>query len=78
MMTIDDDEENVIYESPDGGRTVYARTHGSKDRELVSSLPQKDAFQRWIELRDAVAMAEVDSALDEAIKRVEILYALKR
>ena len=32
---IDDKEKRYIYESPDGGKTVYKRAFGSKERELV-------------------------------------------
>ena len=32
---IDDKEKRYIYESPDGGKTVYKRAFGSDERELV-------------------------------------------
>ena len=32
---IDDKEKRYIYESPDGGKTVYRRAFGSDERELV-------------------------------------------
>ena len=35
-MTIKSIQEVVIYESPDGGKTVYSRTPGSPIRELHS------------------------------------------
>lgn len=30
-----------IYESPDGGKTVYSRNFGSKERELVKKLNEE-------------------------------------
>ena len=32
---VDDKEKRYIYESPDGGKTVYKRAFGSDERELV-------------------------------------------
>ena len=32
---VENKEERYIYESPDGGKTVYKRAFGSKKRELV-------------------------------------------
>jgi hypothetical protein len=32
---VDDKEKRYIYESPDGGKTVYKRAFGSTKRELV-------------------------------------------
>ena len=42
MPGIEEDHRKWIYESPDGGKTVYRRTHGQDPmtRELV---PQKDS-----------------------------------
>ncbi len=38
MMYKDSDEESWVYESPDGGKTVYRRRFGQiKDRELIKS-----------------------------------------
>ena len=39
-MTINKITEVTIFESPDGGRTVYARHPGSSTRELYSRDPK--------------------------------------
>lgn len=31
-----------IYESPDKGKTVYSRNFGSKERELIKSLKERE------------------------------------
>ena len=41
------DEETYIYESPDGGETVYRRLSGSEDRELVNP-QQEELFKEGV------------------------------
>ena len=75
-------EDRLIFESPDGGKTVYARKSGETERHLHWVDPQyikeQALFARWEKLKEAVYMADSDVTLDDAIKRVEILYALKK
>ena len=33
---VDDKEKSYVYESPDGGKTIYKRAFGSTERELIS------------------------------------------
>lgn len=75
-------EEIIIYESPDGGKTVYSRKSGDSNRTLSTV---DDAYQReqrlserWVRLKEAVFMAESDITLNDAISKVEMLYALKK
>lgn len=75
-------EEIVIYESPDGGKTVFSRKSG----ETVSHLhsvdekwhQEQELTQRWMNLKHAVFLADNDPTLDDAIKKVEMLYLLKK
>lgn len=82
IMIIKRTEEIIIYESPDGGKTVYARKNGETVRHLHSVDPQWKKEQelnlRWLNLKEAVYMADSDITLDDAIEKVEILYALKK
>lgn len=82
MMIINTDNQSVVYESPDGGKTVYAREHGSSDRQLHLEDPTWKKEQRlqirWRNLKEAVYMADSDPSLNDAISKVEMLYALKR
>lgn len=75
-------EEIIIYESPDGGKTVYARKPGETVRHLHSVDPAWQKEQalnvRWANLKEAVFMADTDPTLDDAISKVEMLYTLKK
>lgn len=78
---------HYVYESPDGGRTVYAREIGRTERKLVGeNLPvrnnQQDLFrsnlldnQLWYDIRLA---AQKNPALQEALERVKIIYELSK
>ena len=63
-MMIKSTEEIIIYESPDGGKTVYARKPGETVRHLHSVDPQWQKEQelnvRWANLKEAVYMADTD------------------
>ena len=74
--------ELTIFESPDGGRTVYARQPGSTKRELYSQEPAlqqelKDLenSKRWVEILQA---RQNNAELDHLCEQVEILYELSR
>lgn len=87
-MTIRKIEEITIYESPDGGKTVYSRkvlpgeATVFRNRTLESVDPlhkrEQEINQRWVKLKEAVWLAETDATLNDAIMKVEVLYALKR
>ena len=70
-----------VFESPDGGHTVYRRHIGKLDRELVS----QDNFAQnkidtlredklWGNIRRA---AKTDPALKEMLDQVKVYYELK-
>jgi hypothetical protein len=80
----------LIYESPDGGKTIYAREFGSSNKHLVgyqydtnnshvgtNSPGQKDFEEHilWNEIRQA---AKTNPALQKAMERVKILYRLSK
>jgi len=71
-----------IYESPDGGQSVYARESGSKERKLIGeSLSVKtnreliQESQLWHNIRVA---ARTNPTLQEALDRVIIIYNLSK
>lgn len=69
--------ETYIYESPDGGGTIYRRIMGSVDRELVREGPaQKQMLRRQL-WRDIFAAAESDPVLQDMLDRVEVYHRLK-
>ena len=76
--------EVTIYESPDGGRTVYSRKSGdpagtrqlhSVSTELETEMARLRQEERWMEIFHA---AENNPALQEAIDRVIVIYELGR
>jgi hypothetical protein len=68
-----------IYESPDGGRTVYKREIGSSNRKLIkedrSLHDQILESQLWEKIRRA---AKSNPSLQEALDRVKIIYHLSK
>lgn len=74
--------ELTVFESPDGGRTVYARRPGESVRQLYSREPglqkeldEMEQSRRWVEILGA---RKRNPALDELCQQVEILYELSR
>jgi hypothetical protein len=69
-----------IYESPDGGETVYARESGSTERQMIgqsykarSRIDQIREDKLWGEIR---RKAETHPGLAEELERVIIFYRL--
>ena len=74
--------EVTIFESPDGGRTVYARRPGSTKRELhyqdpnlQRELAELENQKRWVDIFQA---RDNNAELDHLCEQVEILYELSR
>ena len=74
--------ELTVFESPDGGRTVYARNSGSNKRELhwqdpklQQGLRDLERSKRWVEIFQA---RQDNAELDRLCEQVEILYELGR
>jgi hypothetical protein len=74
--------EVTIFESPDGGRTVYARQPGSKERTLYSQDPglqqelaELEQQKRWVDIFQA---RYTNPELDRLCEQVEVLYELGR
>jgi hypothetical protein len=70
-----------VFESPDGGHTVYRRYVGKQDRELVSvDRETQDQLNRlkedklWGDIRRASLN---DPALKEMLDQVRVYYELK-
>jgi len=75
-----------IFESPDGGNTVYSREPGSSDRKLIvihdtrtsDGRPLHDHIMEsklWGDIRRA---AETNPALQDALEHVIMIYHLTR
>lgn len=71
---------NKIYESPDGGKTVYSRDFGKSEKKLewvdsdfIKSLTESLELEQW---RDILKEAEKSETLKKDIERVKITYHL--
>jgi len=74
--------EVTIFESPDGGRTVYARKPGTikrelhwQDPELQRELAELEQQKRWVDIFSA---RRDNAELDHLCEQVEIMYELSR
>ena len=74
--------EVTIFESPDGGRTVYARKPGTTKRELhcqdsalQQELKELETQKRWVDIFQARGN---NAELDHLCEQVEIMYELSR
>lgn len=81
-MNVSKITEVTIYESPDGGRTVYARRPGSNHRELHLRDPELDKElaelknqERWQQI---LAARVTNPELNDLLEKAEILYELSR
>jgi hypothetical protein len=81
-MMVNKITEAVIYESPDGGETIYVREHGSTQRKLHSESAraidlrqQMHEAQLWENIRQE---AKTNLALQNAIEQVKLIYHLSK
>lgn len=82
IMNVNKITEVTIFESPDGGRTVYARNPGSthrtlhrQDPELQRELAELEQQKRWV---DIFQSRRDNAELNRLCEQVEILYELSR
>ena len=75
-------EDKFIYESPDGGNTVYPKPLGKHlaERKLVYQNPEmleeKKFFERWHMYRDILEASKDNPALTKLLEQIEIIYNL--
>lgn len=73
-------EEIVIYESPDGGKTVYARKPRETGRTLVHVDSQhqheQEFYQKWLLWRDILKDSQDNIGLQDLINKTEMMYNL--
>lgn len=71
----------TIYESPDGGKTIYARERGSSDRVLIRKLDNaieemEQAKKLRDKLLDIAILSKTVPALKEQLDKLETIYLL--
>lgn len=69
-------EEIIIYESPDGGKTVYSRKSGSSDRTMIKEDTSQSYITKWYEWKEILKLAETEPSLANAINKAEMLYVI--
>ena len=75
-MMIKNIEEIIIYESPDGGKTVYSRNSGSKERMAIIEDPEKSQYDRWYLWKQILLECETHTALADIVKQAEMIYQI--
>ncbi len=74
-------EARYVYESPDGGLTVYKREVGTDKRYLVKKDPKlverEKTAARANRLLTILRLSETDSTLKDALEQLEAIYILK-
>lgn len=72
----------IIYESSNRDTTVYARKSSGTARSLLSVdavwRREQELSSRWVNLKEAVFMADTDPTLNDALSKLEMLYAIKK
>ena len=66
----------MIYESPDGGKTVYTRSSPSGERTLVRVDPNTHPNAKWFLWKEILQASENSPSLAKIINEAELIYAL--
>lgn len=61
----------VVFESPDGGKTIYKRIAGSTERELIQKDNMLSSYALW---RKICQSAKSKPVLQSALDRVIVTY----
>lgn len=67
----------LIYESPDGGQTIYQRELGRQRRRQISGTATQALAGRRLLWTEILLAAEADSELQHMIQQVEVYYTLR-
>jgi len=77
-------KDKFIYETPDGGNTVYARPLGAdlaqrkKVYENPEMLEEKAFHERWHMYKDILEVSKDNDVLAKLLEQVELLYRLNK
>ena len=70
--------KSIIYESPDGGKTVFAREFGSTTKQLIGNTKERGVSfnpQLW---NDIHIEAKNNKPLQTALEQCKILFYLSK
>ena len=65
----------TIYESPDGGKTVYARQIGTNERRLIIS-DDSENWNYYLLHKNWDELAKENPAIKEALEQLKVLETL--
>jgi hypothetical protein len=70
----------MIFESPDGGKTVFGRLEHTLQRQALDVLnpEQQELNNLWFAWRDILLTSKNNTALKEALDRAQVIYELSR
>lgn len=68
--------DGIIYESPDGGNTVYGRSFGDGNRVLISGQAAINKLYRLEKWKHILELGETNAELRTALDKVEVIYEL--
>jgi hypothetical protein len=72
----------MIYESPDGGKTVFVRPPHQLNKQDVTvdilNPETKEINDLWFAWRDILTASKNNPALKESLDRAQIIYELSR
>jgi hypothetical protein len=70
----------MIFESPDGGTTIYGRMpHVTQRQELNPLDPEQQEINNlWFMWRDILTASRTNPGLKEALDRARVIYELSR
>ena len=71
-------DDEYIYESPDGGETIYRRKINSLERELVEISEKAQLDKDVTDWHEILEAAKDNIVLQNAIERVKMLYHLTK
>ena len=71
-------DDEYIYESPDGGETIYRRKLNSLKRELVDISEKAQLDKDVTDWHEILEAAKDNIVLQNAIERVKMLYHLTK
>lgn len=79
---MNDDDNPIIYESPNGGKTVFARESGATEKVMISQDPaiayRNKIAKRSNRLLTILKLAETNPTLNDQLLKLEELYILVR
>lgn len=72
----------MIFESPDGGKTVTARVPHKLTKQSLNLDPlnkeQMELNEKWFMWKDVLWASKNNPALQEALDRAQVIYELSR